>query len=149
VVSEMSRLKSLSVAHSEDQAHFSVVRQSRDRRDVNARLMPPEMLVGARHAEVGLGVELTPHAPGYGLGIGPSLTWDVIYFVWKQYEIKTGYVHSKFFSRKYYCKSDDPCNRKEWTEIRDGGVEQDSFLDATGEWGHAGTRPSGYTTSTP
>ena len=33
-------------------------------------------------------------------------------------------MHSKFYGRKYYCRSDDPCGSKQWTEIRDDGVDQ-------------------------
>ena len=121
-------------------------KQISSRRELGELTVP---FIGNVHAELGLGVEPAPHPPGFGLGIGPSLSWDIIYFVWKQYEVKTGYVRSKFFSRKYYCKSDDPCSKKEWIEIRDDGVEQDAFLDVTREWNYAGTRPSGYTTSTP
>ncbi len=56
---------------------------------------------------------------------------------------------NRYRHRKYYCKSDDACSSREWVEIRDDGVEQDWHLDVTREWEYAGTRPSGYTTSTP
>ena len=105
--------------------------------------------IGDVHAELGLGVEPSTRAPGFGLGIAPNLSWDIIYFVWEHYEVSEGYVHSKFFSRKFYCKSDDSCSTKEWVEIRDDGVEQDARLDVNREWEYAGIRPSGYSTWTP
>lgn len=105
--------------------------------------------IGDVHADFGIGVEPSTRAPGFKPGIGPNLSWDIIYFVWKRYEVQQGYIHTQFFSRKYNCRSDDPCHKTQWVEIRDDGVEQDALIDVRHEWEYAGTRPSGYTTSTP
>jgi RHS repeat-associated protein len=114
-------------------------------RELGKREFP---FIGAVHADIGVSPELGPK--GIRLRVGPSLSWGIIYFVFEQDEISEGYVHSKFFSRKYYCKSDDPCSTKEWVEIRDDGeFEQNSFLAVHDEWKYIGAVPSGYTIAMP
>jgi RHS repeat-associated protein len=122
-------------------------------KDLSSRHKVGELTVtfiGNVHAELGLSPEPSSRVPGWRPGIGTNLSWDIIYFVWNRYEVKEGYVQSRFFSRKYYCKADDPCQQpQEWVELRPDGVEQDSFLNVRHEWEYVGTRPSGYTTGTP
>ena len=59
-------------------------------------------------------------------------------------------MYSKFFSRKYYFTSDDPCHSKSWVEIRDDGeFEQKQFYDTYNEWIYIGFRPAGYGSALP
>lgn len=121
-------------------------------KDLSSRHKAGELevpFIGDVHAELGLGPEPSTRVPGWRPGVQPSLTWDIIYFVWQRWEVKEGWVQTRFWNRKYYCKSDDPCNSKEWVELRPDGVDQDSFLNVRHEWEYIGTRPSGYTTATP
>lgn len=104
-------------------------------------------LFGPVHIEPGLSPELG--RGGIKPRFGPSITWDFVYAVRAQDEIRTGYIQTKFFSRKYYCKSDDPCNSKEWVELRDDGFEQISPFVSETEWRFIGVVPSGYHTSMP
>jgi len=103
--------------------------------------------IGPVHAEAGVSPEFGPN--GIRLNPAPSLSWDIIYFVWERDQVTTGYVQSKFFSRKYYCTSDDSCGNKQWVEIRDDGFEQSSFFNQYNEWNFVGTVPSGYKTAMP
>jgi hypothetical protein len=102
---------------------------------------------GRVSVELGISPELSPE--GIRPSIGPSFSWQWGYFTWERDRITTGYVYSKFFSRKYYCTSDDPCHSKSWVEIRDDGVEQQSFYDTYNEWTYLGFRPNGYGSALP
>jgi hypothetical protein len=106
--------------------------------------------IGDVHADLGLSPEPSTRVPGWRPGIGPNLSWDIVYFKWRRYEVHKGWVDTNFFNRKYYCKADDPCQQpQEWVEIRPDGIEQDSFLDIHREWEYLGMFPSGYSTATP
>ena len=103
---------------------------------------------GQLNVEPGISPELGPR--GVRPGFGPSFSWQWVYFTWEQDRITTGYVYSKFFSRKYYCTSDDPCHSKSWVEIRDEGeVDQKYFYDSYNEWSYIGIKPSGYGSALP
>jgi RHS repeat-associated protein len=106
--------------------------------------------IGQVHGGLGLGPEPSRRAPGWRPGIGPSLSWDIVYFKWRRYEVHKGWNETNWFSRKYYCTADDPCRQpKEWVEIRPDGIEQDSSLDIHREWEYVGMFPSGYNIATP
>ena len=68
-----------------------VLKDLSSKRQVGELYVP---FIGDVHAELGLGVEPSARPPGFRPGIGPNLSWDIIYFVWKRYEVRQGYVHS-------------------------------------------------------
>jgi RHS repeat-associated protein len=103
---------------------------------------------GQLNVEPGISPELTP--TGIRPSFRPSFSWQWGYFTWEQDRITTGYVYSKFFSRKYYCTSDDPCHSKSWVEIRnDGEFEQKSFYDTYNQWTYIGFISTGYGSALP
>ncbi len=106
--------------------------------------------VGQVQAELGVSPTIGPR--GISLELGPSLTWATGNWVWEQDEVREGYIMSRFYSRKYYCKSDDPCNEKEWVETRNDDVlpgDQNVFATTYTEWIDMGFVPNGYKLSTP
>ena len=105
--------------------------------------------IGPVHAELGLQAEPLARIPGWRPGLGANLSWDIIRFVWKRYEIREGYIHTRFWNRKYYCKADDPCQQpQEWVEVRPDGLDQDDFYNVYNEWRYIGIEPFG-STATP
>jgi RHS repeat-associated protein len=105
--------------------------------------------IGPVHAELGIQAEPSTRSPGWRPGVGANLSWDIIHFVWKRYEIREGYIHTRSWNRKYYCKADDPCQKpQEWVEVRPDGLDQDLFYNVYNEWRYSGAE-GGYTTATP
>lgn len=122
-------------------------------RELGERKVP---FIGPVHAEIGISPEPPTRLPTGGIrgprpGLGANLSWDIIYFVWRQYEVREGYIHTRFWNRRYYCKADDPCQQpQEWVEVRPDGIDQDdSFYNVRNEWRYIGIEPSGYTTAMP
>ena len=119
------------------------------RRELGRLYIP---FVGQVQAELDVSPTIGPR--GISLELGPNLTWATGNWVWEQDEIREGYIISRFYSRKYYCKSDDSCNgnQKEWVEIRNDDVlpgDQDVFAATYTQWIDLGFVPNGYTLSTP
>jgi len=59
-----------------------------------------------------------PRNPGGGLKPGVNVTWELWWVQDKITRERLGYKLRSFYVTVFKCKEDDPCNPREWDEVR-------------------------------